>query len=95
MATLSYDVDPGFSFAKAESAFFHRVYKPDPESTERVLFDRFDATVTFSVLTDTGERIEQFEHTAVDVQFDFTWWSAAFRAEAWAAYKASKKLTEV
>ena len=31
----------------------------------------------------------------VDSGFDFTWWSAAFRATAWDAYKAAKGFTEV
>lgn len=91
MATLSRAVTSGFAANNPEEARFYREY------TTRngvMTFRHVNCAVKFRVLDSAGDLIEHFVYVAENVPLDFSWYTAAFRMAAWAAFKASKNVTE-
>jgi len=98
---LQKPVKVGFAAADAIGANFGRVQYRSPtldgsgNVTGHEVKTRTDCVVAFVVRHDDNSEIELFSYKREGVALNFSWINAAFRAEAWAAYKAENGYTEV
>ena len=88
MATLELTVKGSFGAGDADRLYITR----DPADSSK-----FNAEVQFSVENGTGNEVDRWSQHVADVNplSVSTWFNAAFRAQAWADYKAARGYTEV
>lgn len=88
MVTLRFTAKGTFTAGDADRLYITR------DGSDRT---KFNAEVQFSVEDDSGNEIDRWGHSATDIDpLDVpSWFTAAFRSQAWADYKTSKGYTEV
>ena len=90
MAKLQRDITSGFSAARHTKSL---TLMPRLKKDKTLL--RIDAEIVWRVTDAKGDEIDEYTGYAQDISMDVaSWYTAQFRADAWAAYKASKGYTE-